>query len=105
MDAAGVQGFVRAAALDLPDARRIVVHPPLTRETAIQMGMDGAPWPSVTTVAQTYFKALERKIMGQPVYVEGYGPSRGITAFPVYPTEPVPTVRQNTGRRDCVSAS
>jgi NAD(P)-dependent dehydrogenase (short-subunit alcohol dehydrogenase family) len=73
---AGLEGFVRGAALDLQDARRIViVHPPPVREWATQMGMDGAPWPSAATVAETYLMALESKITGQPVFVEGYRPS------------------------------
>ena len=76
MAAAGLEGFVRAAALDLTDARRVVVvHPPIVRDTAIQMGMDGAPWPNAATVAETYRMALESQITGQPVYVEGYRPA------------------------------
>jgi len=72
----GLEGFVRGAALDLQDGRRIVVvHPPAVREWAIQMGMDGEPWPSAATVAETYLMALESKITGQPVFVEGYRPS------------------------------
>lgn len=73
---AGLEGFVRGAALDLQDGRRIViVHPPAVREWAIQMGMDGAPWPNAATVAETYLKTLESQITGQPVFVEGYGPA------------------------------
>jgi len=72
----GLEGFVRGAALDLQDGRRIVVvPPPAVREWAIQMGMDGEPWPSAATVAETYLMALESKITGQPVFVEGYRPS------------------------------
>jgi NAD(P)-dependent dehydrogenase (short-subunit alcohol dehydrogenase family) len=70
---AGLEGFVRGAALDLQDGRRIViVHPPAVRETAITRGMDGAPWPDADTVAETYLMALESTITGQPVFVEGY---------------------------------
>ena len=73
---AGLEGFTRAAALDLQDNRRIViVHPPLVRETASQMGMGEAPWPSAATVAETYLMTLEGEITGQPVFVEGYNPS------------------------------
>ena len=71
-----LEGFVRGAALDLQDTHRIViVHPPAVREWAIQMGMDGAPWPTAATVAKAYLMALESKITGQPVFVEGYRPS------------------------------
>ena len=73
---AGLEGFVRGAALDLQDTHRIViVHPPSVREWAIQMGMDGAPWPVAATVAEAYLMALESKITGQAVFVEGYRPS------------------------------
>ena len=72
---AGLEGFVRGAALDLQDrCRVVVVHPPLVRETAIQMGMDGADYPDAATVAGTYAKALDSGITGQPVFVEGYPP-------------------------------
>ena len=71
-----LEGFVRGAALDLQDTHRIViVHPPAVREWATQMGMDGAPWPTAATVAKAYLMALESKITGQPVFVEGYRPS------------------------------
>jgi len=71
----GLEGFVRHAALDLQDGRRIViVHPPPVREAAIQMGMDGARFPNAATVAETYLIALESQITGQPIFVEGYRP-------------------------------
>lgn len=71
----GLEGFVRHAALDLQDGRRmVIVHPPPVREAAIQSGMDGARFPNAATVAETYLIALESKITGQPVFVEGYRP-------------------------------
>jgi NAD(P)-dependent dehydrogenase (short-subunit alcohol dehydrogenase family) len=71
----GLEGFVRHAALDLQDGRRIViVHPPPVREAVIQSGMDGARFPNAATVAETYLIALESKITGQPVFLEGYRP-------------------------------
>ena len=64
----GLEGFVRHAALDLQDGRRIViVHPPPVREAVIQMGMDGARFPNAATVAETYLSALEGNITGQAV--------------------------------------
>jgi NAD(P)-dependent dehydrogenase (short-subunit alcohol dehydrogenase family) len=76
MVSAGIEGFVRGAALDLRDTHRVViVHPPAVREWATQMGMDGSPWPSAETVAHAYLVALETKITGQPVFVDGYRPS------------------------------
>lgn len=51
---AGLEGFVKAVALELDNDKRVViVHPPLVRETAEAMGMDPAPWPSAITVAET----------------------------------------------------
>ena len=71
----GLEGFARHAALELQEGRRIViVHPPPVREAAIQAGMDGARFPNATTVAETYLNALESKITGQPIFVEGYSP-------------------------------
>lgn len=73
---AGLEGFARGTAADLQDTCRIViVHPPAVRAWAIQMGMDGSPWPTAKTVAETYLKALESQTTGQPVFVEGYAPS------------------------------
>ena len=68
--------FVSRVASELPEGRRIViVHPPAVREYAVQHGMDGAPYPNAATVAETYLKALEDTNTGQPVFMEGYGPS------------------------------
>jgi len=72
---AGLEGFARAAALDLDGDRRIVVvHPPLVAETAKVMGMDPAPWPDAATVARTYLAALEIGGSGMPLFVDGFGP-------------------------------
>lgn len=72
----GLEGFVRGAALDLKDTHRIViVHPPAVREWAIKIGMDGSPFPPAATVAEAYLAALEGKMTGQPIFVEGYRPA------------------------------
>ena len=71
----GLEGFVRHAAPDLQDGRRIViVQSPPVREAVIQIGMDGARFPNAATVAKTYLIALESKITGQPIFVEGHRP-------------------------------
>ena len=71
----GLEGFVRHAAIEMQDGRRIViVHPPPVREAVIQNGMDGTRFPNAATVAETYLNALEEKITGQPIFVEGYRP-------------------------------
>lgn len=70
---AGLEGFTRAAALDLPDDKRIcIVSPPLIRETAEKMGRDTDPWPDAETVAQAYLKAITGDANGEVVYVDGY---------------------------------
>ncbi len=75
---AGLEGFARAAALDLDQGRRIVVvHPPLVAETAAAMGMEPASWPAAAAVAEAYIGALEGKLSGEPVFVKGYGPKDG----------------------------
>jgi NAD(P)-dependent dehydrogenase (short-subunit alcohol dehydrogenase family) len=71
----GLEGFVRHAALELQDGRRIVVvHPPPVREAVIQLGLDGSRSPAAATVAATYVAALESNITGQPMFVEGHRP-------------------------------
>jgi len=73
---AGLEGFVRAAALELQEGRRVViVHPPLVRETAAKWKQDEAPWPRASAVADAYKTALEGAMTGVPVFVDGYGPS------------------------------
>lgn len=70
---AGLEGFTRAAALDLPDNKRIcIVSPPLIRETARKMGRDTKPWPEAGKVAKAYLKAITGDANGEVVYVEGY---------------------------------
>lgn len=73
---AGLEGFAKAAALDLTDGRRIViVHPPWIAETAAKLGMDATPWPNAAKAAEAYLEALEGNMNGKPVFVEGYKPS------------------------------
>jgi NAD(P)-dependent dehydrogenase (short-subunit alcohol dehydrogenase family) len=73
---AGLEGFVRAAALDMTDGRRIViVHPPWVAETAMALGMDATPWPNAAKVAEAYLRAVEGNQNGVPVFVEGYQPA------------------------------
>lgn len=70
---AGLEGFTRAAALDLSEDKRIcIVSPPLISETAKKMGRDPAPWPEAAKVAGTYLKAITGEANGEVLYVEGY---------------------------------
>jgi len=57
---AGVEGFVRAAALELPrDIRVNVVSPPWVDETLEAMGADFSPSLPAATVAEAYLASLE----------------------------------------------
>lgn len=72
---AGLDGFVRAANLELNDNKRVaVVHPPLIQETAKKMGMDSNPWPAASAVAETYLSALLNQSNGSSFFVKGYEP-------------------------------
>ncbi|RIV17568.1 short chain dehydrogenase [Fibrisoma montanum] len=73
---AGLEGFVRAAALDMTLGRRLViVHPPLVAETAGLFGLDGTSYPTAATVAQSYLEAVESGRNGTAVFVSGYAPA------------------------------
>jgi NAD(P)-dependent dehydrogenase (short-subunit alcohol dehydrogenase family) len=64
----GLEGFGRAAALDLPRGMRInVVAPGWITETLIALKMDPAPGVPVAKVAKTYVEVLEGKMTGQVV--------------------------------------
>jgi NAD(P)-dependent dehydrogenase (short-subunit alcohol dehydrogenase family) len=63
---AGLEGFVRAAALDLPRGLRVnAVAPGWVRETLEAMKMDPSPGVPAALVAQTYLKAVEGSMTGQ----------------------------------------
>lgn len=67
---AGIEGFVKALALELTEGRRIlVVHPPLVKETAGMMGMDDTDLPSAQAVAQVYLDGLENDQNGVALYL------------------------------------
>lgn len=73
---AGLEGFVRAAALDMTQDRRLViVHPPLVAETAGSFGLDAAQYPTAATVARAYLEAVESGQNGTAVFVSGYAPA------------------------------
>ena len=63
---AGLEGFVRAAALELPRGLRInAVAPGWVRETLMAMKMDPSPGVPAAQVAQTYLRAVEGSMNGQ----------------------------------------
>ena len=63
---AGLEGFTRAAALELPRAMRInVVSPPWVTETLIARKMDPSMGLPAATVAQAYVASVEGSSTGQ----------------------------------------
>lgn len=75
---AAVEGFVRAASLDLTEGRRIiVVHPDWVKETAVKAGMDGSTFPDAEETAKAYWRAIQSKETGIPIFLEGREPKRG----------------------------
>jgi len=62
---AGLEGFVRAAALEMPRRLRInAVSPPWVKETLVKLGMDPAPGLSAADVAKAYVAAVEGSQQG-----------------------------------------
>jgi NAD(P)-dependent dehydrogenase (short-subunit alcohol dehydrogenase family) len=65
---AGLEGFVRAAALELPRGIRVnVVSPPWVSETLKSMGKDAAAGMPAEQVAAAYVAAVEGRQTGQVV--------------------------------------
>jgi len=63
---AGLEGFVRAAALEAPRAIRVnVVSPPWVTETLEKLGMEVAAGLPADAVANAYVAAVEGKFQGQ----------------------------------------
>ena len=62
---AGLEGFVRAAALELPRKLRInAVSPPWVRETLVKLGMDPTPGLASADVAKAYVAAVDGAYQG-----------------------------------------
>lgn len=75
---AGLEGFVRAAALDLaPRLRLNAVSPIFVTETAEKMGMPPAGTLSAVETAKAYQVALEGEMTGQVLDVRDYGQVAG----------------------------
>jgi NAD(P)-dependent dehydrogenase (short-subunit alcohol dehydrogenase family) len=63
---AGLEGFVRAAALEAPRKIRVnVVSPPWVRETMVALKMDPSPGLPARDVATSYVAAVEGTATGQ----------------------------------------
>ena len=73
---AGLEGFVRAAAMEMTQGRRLViVHPPLVAETAGSFGLDKTQYPTAATVARAYLEAVESGQNGTAIFTKGYAPT------------------------------
>ena len=71
---AALEGFVRAAALDLmPDLRLNAVSPILVTETAQRMGMDANVTMSATETARAYQASIDGDMTGQVLDVRDFG--------------------------------
>lgn len=71
---AGVEGFVRAAALEMPrDLRVNVVSPPWVEETLEAMGEDFGPSLPASIVATAYRKSLEGAMNGETIDPQAFG--------------------------------
>ncbi len=67
---AGLEGFVRAAALEMPRGIRInVVSPPWVEETLEEMGADYSPSLPAEQVAEAYRTCLEGTQSGEIIHV------------------------------------
>ncbi len=63
---AGLEGFVRAAALEMPRRLRInAVSPPWVKETLVKLRMDPAPGMAAADVAKAYVAAVEGSYQGK----------------------------------------
>lgn len=70
---AAVEGFVRAAALELPRGLRInAASPVFVTETAAAMGMDTSQTLSAATTAKTYLASVEGGMSGQVLDARDY---------------------------------
>jgi NAD(P)-dependent dehydrogenase (short-subunit alcohol dehydrogenase family) len=65
---AGLEGFVRAAALEATRGVRVnVVSPPWVSETLSKLGMDPKAGLAASAVAQAYVQAIEGSVTGQVI--------------------------------------
>lgn len=69
---AGLEGFVRAAALEAPRGIRVnAVSPPWVTETLKALGMDPAHGQPAATVAQLYVRSVEGTANGATIELSG----------------------------------
>ena len=69
----GIEGFVRAAALEMPRSGRInVVSPPWVKETLESMGMDSSSGIPAAMVAKAYVESVEGTKNGAVIYAHTF---------------------------------
>ena len=69
---AGLEAFVKAAAIELPRGLRLnVVCPGWVRETLVELGLDPSEGTSVDVVARAYVEAVEGTSQGQTITAGG----------------------------------
>lgn len=72
---AGLNGFVRAAALEMPRGIRInAVSPPWVAETLVAMGRDGSSGMPAATVAAAYAESVEGRRSGEVLEARRFAP-------------------------------
>lgn len=65
---AGLEGFVRSAALEMPRGLRVnAVSPPWIKATMVKLGMDPTPGLSAEDCAKAYVDAVEGKHQGKVI--------------------------------------
>jgi NAD(P)-dependent dehydrogenase (short-subunit alcohol dehydrogenase family) len=65
---AGLEGFVRAAALEAPRGIRVIaVSPPSVSESLSKRGMDASGGLPASVVAQAYLRAVESRVTGKVI--------------------------------------
>jgi len=70
---AGLEGFVRAAALEMPRKLRInAVSPPWVKETLVKLGMDPSPGLAAADVAKAYVAAVIGSHQGKALDPRGW---------------------------------
>jgi NAD(P)-dependent dehydrogenase (short-subunit alcohol dehydrogenase family) len=71
---AGLEGFVRVAALEAPRGIRVnVVSPPWVTETLDALGMKGVPGMPAARVAAAYVESVEGQRTGQVLDARKFG--------------------------------
>jgi NAD(P)-dependent dehydrogenase (short-subunit alcohol dehydrogenase family) len=67
----GLEGFIRAAALETDANKKVLlIHPPLVAETAGSMGLDASAYLPAAEVAKSYLEAINKGESGVPFFIQ-----------------------------------